>query len=237
MTSTDYLHFAESFFKDCVELSRKKTADYTGNGTDAFANFRQIPENWTEIGFLTRMGDKMARLRSFVQNGDLQVKDESATDTLRDLANYCALFAAYLGEQKKDWDLVCGYKVFLVQITFPAIGTWYFNKVGERYKTIKKEYGYEVSEGPFMCNLISEEHCSVVFPHPATNPDNPPTVSQDDTVMVVRVVSASIFDWYLSRIDQIFEVVSHNNHAYRVVVGLNTGQLIEKNDCKVISKH
>ena len=166
MTSTDYLHFAESFFKDCVELSRKKTADYTGNGADAFANFRQIPENWTEIGFLTRMGDKMARLRSFVQNGDLQVKDESATDTLRDLANYCALFAAYLGEQKKDGDSV-----------------------------------------------------------------------QDATVMVVRVVSASIFDWYLSRIDQIFEVVSHNDHAYRVVVGLNTGQFIEKNDCKVISKH
>src|SRR5574343_1809850 len=106
MTSTDYLHFAESFFKDCIELSRKKTADYTENGADAFANFRQIPENWTEIGFLTRMGDKMARLRSFVQNGDLQVKDESATDTLRDLANYCALFAAYLGEQKKDGDSV-----------------------------------------------------------------------------------------------------------------------------------
>lgn len=164
MTSTDYLHFAESFFKDCVELSRKKTADYTGNGADAFSNFRQIPENWTEIGFLTRMGDKMARLRSFVQNGDLQVKDESATDTLRDLANYCALFAAYLGEQKKDGDSV-----------------------------------------------------------------------QDATVMVVRVDYAMLGCWY--KIDQTFYVVSHNNHEYRVVVGVNAGQLIAKNDCKVISKH
>lgn len=170
MTSTDYLHFAESFFKDCIELSRKKTADYTGNGADAFANFRQIPENWTEIGFLTRMGDKMARLRSFVQNGDLQVKDESATDTLRDLANYCALFAAYL------------------QNTYIQ----------------RNEKGDSV---------------------------------QDATVMEVRIVYAMLGCWYLSKIDQTFEVVSHDDDKYRVVVGVNTGRLIAKNDCRVISKH
>lgn len=54
----------------------------------------------TEQGFLTRMMDKMKRISSFVEKGELQVKDESVTDTLRDLANYSCLLAGYIKSQK-----------------------------------------------------------------------------------------------------------------------------------------
>jgi hypothetical protein len=48
------------------------------------------------VGFLTRMMDKMKRIASFVEQGNLQVKGESVTDTLQDLANYSCLMAAYI---------------------------------------------------------------------------------------------------------------------------------------------
>lgn len=42
------------------------------------------------------MMDKMKRIASFAEKGELQVKDESVTDTLKDLANYSCLLAGYL---------------------------------------------------------------------------------------------------------------------------------------------
>jgi hypothetical protein len=98
MTKDEYLEFSAKFFEQCVEISKRKNSDYTGNTQDPFANFKSVEQLGikTEVGFLTRMNDKMMRLASFVQNGTLQVKDESVTDTLNDLANYCALFAGYL---------------------------------------------------------------------------------------------------------------------------------------------
>jgi hypothetical protein len=45
----------------------------------------------------------MARIASFVKNGELKVKDESVQDTLLDLANYSMLFAAYLKSIKKTF--------------------------------------------------------------------------------------------------------------------------------------
>ena len=96
MTKQEYFEFAEDFFNKCVETSRKKNADYTGGSDDPFSNFTSVGEDWAEIGFYTRMTDKMARLKSFIKNGSLQVKDESVIDSLNDLANYCALLAGYI---------------------------------------------------------------------------------------------------------------------------------------------
>lgn len=103
MTKIEYFEFAEKFFYDCVEISRKKNADYTGDNDNPFSNFTSV-ENLgikTEQGFLTRMMDKMARIGSYVSKGELQVKDESVTDTLRDLANYSCLLAGYIKSKQK----------------------------------------------------------------------------------------------------------------------------------------
>ena len=90
-----------------TEITRAKNSDYCGLSDDPFANFKQIgglvqTPNVVEIGFLTRMSDKMARIGSFVAKGTLEVKDESVLDTLCDLANYSILFAGYLKSKKLE---------------------------------------------------------------------------------------------------------------------------------------
>ncbi len=92
------------FFEDCqrkeLEITKSKNADYTGATSNPFANFERVsglyPFITTEMGFLTRMTDKMSRIGSFVEAGQLQVKDESVEDTLLDLAIYCKLFLGYI---------------------------------------------------------------------------------------------------------------------------------------------
>lgn len=104
MNVKEYFKFAEDFFNKCLEISRKKNADYTGGNANPFANFESVELYGiqTPQGFLTRMQDKMMRIGSFVKNGELQVKDESVTDTLRDLANYACLLAGWIEAQKEQ---------------------------------------------------------------------------------------------------------------------------------------
>lgn len=102
MNKAEYFKFAEQFFAKCLEISKAKNADYTGGAEDPFSNFKAVEVLGisTEQGFLTRMMDKMKRIASFAEKGELQVKDESVTDTLRDLANYACLLAGYIESQK-----------------------------------------------------------------------------------------------------------------------------------------
>jgi hypothetical protein len=102
MTREDWVKFHQGFFESAHAISQAKNADYTGASADPFANLRSVEQLGipTEIGLLTRMMDKMARLASFTQKNELQVKDESVMDTCKDLANYCALFAGFVESQK-----------------------------------------------------------------------------------------------------------------------------------------
>lgn len=105
MTKSDYFEFAENFFGNCVEISRKKNADYTGGNDNPFSNFESVEVLGikTEQGFLTRMMDKMKRISSFVEKGELLVKDESVADTLSDLANYSCLLAGYIESKRREF--------------------------------------------------------------------------------------------------------------------------------------
>lgn len=90
-----------------LEICKAKNADYAGVNADVdpFANFARVEALGickTEVGFLTRMTDKLCRIASFVAKGTLMVKDESVEDTLLDLANYCLLLGAYLAEKKRS---------------------------------------------------------------------------------------------------------------------------------------
>jgi len=64
--------------------------DY-GNGRDPLGNFEQARDWGTTpfLGVMIRIGDKIARLQSFVIKGNLQNK--SVHDTLIDLAAYALL--------------------------------------------------------------------------------------------------------------------------------------------------
>ena len=107
MLFRSYFVFSEKFFNECIEISKKKNADYTGVNDNPFANFKSVESLGikTEHGFLTRMMDKMARIGSFVSKGELQVKDESVKDTLRDLANYACLLAGYIESKKPSHEV------------------------------------------------------------------------------------------------------------------------------------
>lgn len=107
MTKPEYIQFHEEFCRRMIDVTKKKNADYSGAGDDPFNNFRHIGNfvkgrglDIVAVGFLTRLTDKFARIGSFIDNGELQVKDESVEDTLLDIANYAALFAGYLKEAK-----------------------------------------------------------------------------------------------------------------------------------------
>lgn len=103
MTKEEYFKYSEKFFNECMDISRKKNADYTGDSENPFSNFTASETLGisTEQGFLVRMMDKMKRISSFAENGTLEVKDESVLDTLQDLANYSCLLSGYI-KSKND---------------------------------------------------------------------------------------------------------------------------------------
>lgn len=99
MSREEYMKYHNDFCEKLKEITKIKNNDYSGHSEDPFANFRVVEDSnitSTEIGFLTRMMDKISRLNSFIKKGELQVKDESVEDTLMDLANYCILMSGYI---------------------------------------------------------------------------------------------------------------------------------------------
>jgi|LULL01.1.fsa_nt_gb hypothetical protein len=115
MTREEFLKFHEDFTGKMRSICVRKNNDYAGaGGEDAFANFSRVEAMGiakTEQGFLTRMLDKMSRLSTFVESGELLVKDESVEDTLVDLANYSALLAGFIASKKKMMDGLFKFKI------------------------------------------------------------------------------------------------------------------------------
>jgi hypothetical protein len=107
MTGEEFMEFHKAACEKMHAICKAKNADYAGQkgGADAFANFRMVELYGVasvEQGLFTRMSDKFARIATFLQRGDLEVKDESVQDTLLDFANYCLLTAAYLSSKRKE---------------------------------------------------------------------------------------------------------------------------------------
>ncbi|MHB8871661.1 MAG: hypothetical protein ACYC5G_04365 [Candidatus Doudnabacteria bacterium] len=86
------------------ELSKSKSHDYSGFVDGVFGNFEVVEQcgiTSVEVGFLTRMMDKISRVNSFVKQGVCLVTDEKITDSLMDLSNYCILLSAYITDKKQ----------------------------------------------------------------------------------------------------------------------------------------
>ena len=102
MSKSEYLKFFKKKLVQMYRTTKVKNDDYSA-GLDPFANFTRVEALGIcspEQGFLVRMTDKMSRISSFVQRGELSVKSESVDDTLLDLAVYSLLLAAYLKSQE-----------------------------------------------------------------------------------------------------------------------------------------
>ena len=91
----------------CLEIMLKKNSDYTGGekSEDIFANFRtsEVLGVNPVIGIMLRVMDKIQRIRSFTEDGQLKVQEESVDDACEDVVNYMILAKAMLKEQRQKW--------------------------------------------------------------------------------------------------------------------------------------
>lgn len=99
MTREDLFALHDRLTSVAKELIARKNADYGAN-TDPFANFRMsaLLHIAPEFGVLLRMQDKMARLVSFIEKGELQVTEESWEDACIDIINYTVILCGLLKE-------------------------------------------------------------------------------------------------------------------------------------------
>ena len=98
-----HLEYYKAIF-EAMNISAAKNHDYSGGeNSDPLRNFKKSEQAGipAEIGLMVRMQDKISRIETFVEKGELQVKGESVRDALIDLANYCFLFCALLEDKKQ----------------------------------------------------------------------------------------------------------------------------------------
>jgi len=97
-SSNVLLESMESTFKNCLEIAKKKNADYAGDteNSDPFQNFKNstVVKVSVERGILVRLMDKMSRISNLI-DAEAKVKDESVYDTIDDAINYLSILKAY----------------------------------------------------------------------------------------------------------------------------------------------
>ena len=105
MNTEELLRLHDETCKKCRGIMKQKNSDYTGgkNATDIFANFNSsiILDIHPVQGLLLRLIDKVQRIRSFTNDKQLQVSNESVDDACEDIINYAILAKAMLIEERK----------------------------------------------------------------------------------------------------------------------------------------
>lgn len=100
------LQFHLAFCYRAYCICKVKNHDYGGaSGETPWRNFESTEALGiasTESGILMRMGDKLNRLVTYVNDGKLNVPNEGAMDALLDTINYCVLLAAYISKGGSD---------------------------------------------------------------------------------------------------------------------------------------
>ena len=105
MNTEELLKLHDETCVKCKAIMKQKNSDYTGgkNATDVFANFNSsiILDIHPVQGLLLRLIDKIQRIRSFTNDKELQVLNESVEDACEDIVNYAILAKAMLIEERK----------------------------------------------------------------------------------------------------------------------------------------
>ena len=98
MHTQDLLNIHKELTDESRGIMEKKNHDYSGASGDPFANFRgsEFLGVHPVIGMQLRQQDKMMRVRTFVNKGQLAVKNESVKDAILDQINYLVLQYAYI---------------------------------------------------------------------------------------------------------------------------------------------
>jgi hypothetical protein len=98
----EFVSVIESFYRDAINILKKKNADYANN-QDPFKNFKfsAIANIDVSKAILVRILDKLARINNLIEKGTNEVKDETVNDTIIDSINYLAILGAWLVELKE----------------------------------------------------------------------------------------------------------------------------------------
>lgn len=104
MTIEEIIKMLEETTNDLKQTLKKKSSDYTGGekSKDPFANFRatEILDIDPIVGIMMRIMDKIQRVRSFVNDGELKVPNESVYDAFDDIIGYTILAKAMIKEKR-----------------------------------------------------------------------------------------------------------------------------------------
>lgn len=102
MSATRLLAQHDELCSAAKALMTRKNHDYTSGSGDPFANFRGSSYLGIDpvLGVMLRMQDKMMRVRTFAEKGELKVKDEGVKDALVDLINYTVLMYGLIQEER-----------------------------------------------------------------------------------------------------------------------------------------
>jgi hypothetical protein len=102
MTREQLFELHQNICTEALELMRKKNNDYA-NGFDPFLNFRRaeyLGFSTAELGVLIRMTDKMSRISTFLNKGELSLQNESVQDAIVDIINYSVILAGLLKDKE-----------------------------------------------------------------------------------------------------------------------------------------
>jgi hypothetical protein len=99
MKTSKYNKILESNFKEALELSKSKNADYA-DIDDPFKNFKMVEMLGVSVekGILIRIMDKISRINNLLER-DAVIMDEKLDDTLIDLMNYANILKTYRSEK------------------------------------------------------------------------------------------------------------------------------------------
>lgn len=97
----DLLNLHKELTSKAVHIMASKNHDYTSNSGDPYANFRgsEYLGIHPVLGIQLRIQDKMQRVKTFVEKGELKVKGESVEDAIIDMINYLVLAYGIICEE------------------------------------------------------------------------------------------------------------------------------------------
>lgn len=101
MTRQQLFELHTNICMEALELMKKKNNDYA-NGVDPFLNFRRaeyLGFSTAELGVLIRMTDKMSRISTYLNKGELSLQNESVQDAIVDIINYSVILAGLLKDR------------------------------------------------------------------------------------------------------------------------------------------
>ncbi len=106
MNSKELLQLHDDTCNACKAIMKQKNSDYTGGkgATDVFANFNasKMLGIHPVQGLLLRVIDKIQRIRSFTNDKELSVPNETVEDACDDIVNYAILAKAMLMEERSQ---------------------------------------------------------------------------------------------------------------------------------------